>query len=134
MNQEFVLGIDLIDRQHEELFRRLDLLLESCVSRNCSIEAANMMGYLDDYVITHFAAEEDLQRAHRYPDYESHCLMHAEFITSIEFAKREIAAKGVTDSVIQHVNQMLIEWFRQHVMELDRTMSSYLIAAMRNQS
>jgi hemerythrin len=133
VDQEFVLGIELIDRQHEELFRRLDLLLDSCMTRNCSVEAANMLAYLDDYVLTHFADEEGLQRAYKYPDYEDHCLRHAAFITSLEFTKREIAEKGLTDSLIQHVNQMLIEWFRQHVMDLDRTMIDFLIATMRQQ-
>ncbi len=128
MNQNLVLGIELIDRQHEELFRRLDLLMEACMSRKSSGEAEKMLAYLDDYVITHFAAEEELQRINRYPDYKNHLLRHAAFISNLEFAKREVALKGLTDSVIQHINQMLIEWFQQHIMGMDRAMCEYLIA------
>lgn len=133
MGRNLALGIETIDRQHRELFCRMDRLLESCAQRTCQVEAAGLLAYLDEYVVTHFTAEEELQKAYGYPDYRQHHEQHAAFIENLAFVRVEIADKGVTDSVIQHVSQMLIEWFGRHIAEQDRAMGDYLHTAMKRE-
>ncbi len=64
-------GVEEIDEQHRELFRRAERLIATlrCGDRG---EVLPLLAYLDEYVAHHFSAEERLMREVRYPALEEH--------------------------------------------------------------
>lgn len=134
MGKEYLqLGIDMIDRQHAELFKRLEQLVEACVNGSCLEEAVEMLKFLNSYVDVHFAAEEELMRENDHPDYRYHCFQHADFRRHLDYIKRDLEGRGITADLVLHINQMLIDWLKQHIMEVDRAMTDSLKARMQEQ-
>lgn len=125
------LGIETIDAQHAELFNRMEMLVEACVAGSGNEEVLRTVDFLNDYVVTHFTAEEDLQIQYGYPDYSAHKLQHLLFLHRLDKFKQEIAEKGVGVNILLNINQMLIDWVRNHIMEDDKRLSNYLKTRLR---
>ncbi len=49
------LGHAEIDKQHEELFRRMEILVDSCVAGEAARSVDEILDYMDEYARTHFA-------------------------------------------------------------------------------
>jgi hemerythrin len=60
--EELATGIEVIDDQHKELFRRIDGLLEACKAGKGREAVAGVLAFLENYVVEHFAAEEKIPR------------------------------------------------------------------------
>lgn len=127
MGTEYLaLGIEMIDKQHAELFKRLEMLLDACVNGSCREEAVRMLKFLNSYVDIHFAAEEELMREYDHPEYRYHRFQHDDFLRHLDYVKRDIDARGITTDLVLHINQMLIDWLKQHILEVDKAMTDYL--------
>lgn len=68
-NNSLAIGVAEIDDQHKELFSRFDSLLTACNEGKGRGEVLRVLLFLDDYIKSHFAAEERLQLKHDYPGY-----------------------------------------------------------------
>jgi Hemerythrin len=55
-------GVDKIDRQHKELFNRINLLVCSMKSAKGKEEMITTLNFLEEYVIRHFNDEEKFKR------------------------------------------------------------------------
>ncbi len=126
-NPSLAVGIDEIDRQHIELFDRLDRLLEAARTGKSVQEVGRLLGFLGDYVVEHFGAEEALMKLSRsYPDIEKHRAEHARFTEDFTALAREYLADGATLLLIVRVNARVTEWLREHIYRTDRAMAPYL--------
>ena len=63
-------GHEEIDNQHKELFKRFNNLLTACNKGKGNEEVGNLLKFLSDYVVSHFAAEEQLQIRHNFSGYQ----------------------------------------------------------------
>lgn len=124
-------GIKQIDDDHQELFARMEKLLTDCIQGRGAHEVMRMLDFLDEYVVTHFSTEEELQRQYEYLEYFEHRGQHVQLIRNLEFLKQEAREKGINDNLVIQINQMLIEWFRIHILESDRRMCDHLKMKMR---
>ena len=73
-------GVDEIDKQHKELFQRINNLLEACNHGKGKEEVKKVIWFLEDYVITHFSEEERYMGKYDYPEYSGHKRQHLEFM------------------------------------------------------
>ena len=92
--KEFATGVIEIDRQHQELFSKLDDLLNAVENGKGQKALADTYSFLDNYTRKHFAAEEGLQRKFNYPHVTLHCEEHQIFLKNLERLKSLIAANG----------------------------------------
>ena len=125
--EELAVGDERIDNQHKELLERFDKLLGACRGGEGKQELSRLLGFLDEYVVQHFGDEEELQKAHRYPEFESHRMQHVSFVKRIADLKQEIAAEG--EIQIDHVlatNKILLDWLVQHISSSDKALGKYL--------
>lgn len=127
---DLTVGIDEIDSQHKSLFLQLEKLLDACVAGREREEVLAMLGFLDNYVVTHFATEEGLQREHCYPDFEKHRREHEGFLHRINLLKEEIANSAPSRDFVLRVNQTLIDWLRSHILTVDKAASEFLLKKM----
>jgi hemerythrin len=125
-NDNLVTGNDSIDEQHKELFRRVDTLLEACNQRKGKEEVHNLLRFLGDYVKTHFAMEENLQKKSGYPHYRAHKEQHDDFIRVLEALVQQFNAEGATLPLVIQTNQSVVNWLINHINVKDKDLAAYL--------
>lgn len=69
-------GIGVIDEQHRELFRHINALLTACHEGKGRDAVGDVLNFLEDYIVLHFTAEENIQLHYSYPVYPLHKAMH----------------------------------------------------------
>lgn len=128
-NDRYALGINLIDHQHQELFRAINrinkILQEGDFSRNhrACVEAIR---FLKNYTWTHFQDEEAYQQSIHYQDYEQHKQTHEHFRSMIlDYEEKLIQDSFTSESVLDFVNTLQF-WLVNHIMFQDQRISASL--------
>ena len=119
-------GIDEIDDQHREMFRRANALLAAMREGKARGEIEPTLDYLRSYFLEHFALEERVMAASGYHGLEQHRARHTQFagfITEIERGFRDGARPG---HVIIELVDRLSTYLRLHMGETDRQMARFL--------
>jgi hemerythrin len=119
-------GNSNIDNQHQELFRRFDILLAACNQRKAKEEIHNLLLFLGDYVKTHFSMEEALQKKHDFPGYPDHKKEHDGFILELQKLEEEFQLEGASCPLIIQTNQTMIDWLINHINKRDKEMAIFL--------
>jgi hemerythrin len=125
-NNNLLTGVDLIDNQHKELFHRFDTLLTACNQGKGKDEVMRLLQFLDDYIKEHFAAEEQLQVKHNYPQYGEHKAQHVTFVADVERLKKQFLNEGATLPLVIQTNQALVTWLIQHISNVDVAFARFL--------
>lgn len=124
--QELSVGVDEIDAQHRELFRRAAGLLEG-LRRGEPAEIAGLVDFLHAYAVEHFGAEEHFMRTTRYPGYVRHKAEHDRFIADLLAFAREHDAKGAGAFLAVKMNRWLVQWLTEHVSGTDTELGKFLV-------
>ncbi|QEM69361.1 bacteriohemerythrin [Geobacter sp. FeAm09] len=126
--ESLAIGVPEIDNQHKELLSRFDSLLKACETGKGMDELRRLLGFLDEYVISHFSDEEAIQRSSRYPAYAAHKQEHDGFIVRVKALKDEIKSEGVAVHHVTETNNMLLKWLINHISKVDAELGKYLRA------
>lgn len=118
-------GVDFIDGQHKELFKRTNDLLEACMRAEGVDAVLSTIAFLSQYVVEHFNAEEDIMKRARYEGFTEHAKMHREFRKNVEAFADEIVRSGRvgTDTVVK-MNRLIVGWLNNHIRRVDREMAA----------
>ncbi|MBT9136793.1 MAG: Bacteriohemerythrin [Firmicutes bacterium] len=127
-HESLAVGVAEIDEQHQELFRRLNQLLEACNQGKGKESVRELVTFLQEYVVLHFAAEEKLQRLSGFPEYALHRAKHAEFMRAAGQLKFTLEEQGPTLSFIIAVNKVVVDWLVQHISKMDKDLGRFLAA------
>ncbi len=121
-------GIERIDTQHWELFKRFDALeLAIYESRTrATTELVIMIEYLERYVTEHFDTEEELMMKANYPDLSRHRAEHEKFRRLFEGFKKEYKEKGADFYLTLDVDRELRKWWEHHILEVDMAYVPFL--------
>jgi hemerythrin len=120
-------GHDEIDRQHQELFRRLSALLEAML-RGDRGEIERLFDFLGTYVVEHFGAEERLMRASDFPGYVVHKAAHERFVRDYQDLGKMLGAHGATAAVIIRTKTWISDWLTVHIGATDQAFARHLRA------
>jgi len=123
---ELAVGHDLIDEQHQELIKRINMLLEACNEGKGAQTVDEIVGFLGDYVVNHFGMEEELMQKHNYPQYEGHKQQHTKFIETYLELKAQMQKEGVGPHTAIQVNQIIVDWLINHITRVDKQLSGFL--------
>lgn len=116
------IGNDVIDEQHEELFHRIEKLLELAQSANLEEnrkQCEHMLDYLVDYTDFHFHSEEALQYRESYVDYEQHKKIHQEFCNTVMLYRARMKDE-FSATMLKRFLGMLLTWLTVHVQGCDQ--------------
>ena len=122
------IGVEAIDNQHKELLLRFDRLLNACQEGHGVEELKKLQTFLGEYVRTHFSDEEELQRLHRYPNYEAHHAQHVYFIEQVNKLEAETKKEGVSTHHVVETNNMLLKWLLNHISKVDKELGAFIQA------
>ncbi len=123
-------GVDSIDAQHKELFKRTNDLLEACMRGEGTDTVVTTIGFLTQYVIEHFNAEEEVMRRAKFSGYAEHARLHREFRKTVEAFADEVVRKGAGTDTVVKVNRLIVGWLNNHIRRADKAMT----AAIRKES
>jgi hemerythrin len=124
---EYSVGIEEIDAQHQELFRRAGLFIES-LTRQSRQEIGILLSFLRLYAVTHFGAEEAWMRESNYPATAEHEKQHDGFIKDILALSDQHEKKSGQGIEPARVAGWLEKWLKNHVTSTDTDFARHLKA------
>lgn len=127
--EELNTGIPEMDQQHRRLVDLINQLFGAMRQGNNEDDVARVVDELVDYTQTHFSAEEELMRSHRYPDLINHQQVHHDFIEQVGGYATQIKSNaGLSAS---DVFSFLKDWLISHIVKQDRDGYGALIRTKR---
>ncbi len=120
--EEYSVGVEETDNQHKELFKMLNILLDSINNDNDRKSIDKVLEDMVNYVDFHFKSEETYTA--RLPNFTAHRLEHWEFVKqTMDYQKRFSNNKDVT---AQEIFNFLFNWLKKHIIETDINDFRYL--------
>lgn len=119
-------GVEEIDEQHRELFRRINQLVEAVKKSECKYIIGGVMKFLHEYAVEHFGDEEAIMSRHGYPGYRAHRAQHAGFIEGLAAMEEELRNETSSYTRSVYTNQMVVDWIINHISKLDKELGRYL--------
>lgn len=120
--EAYCIGNEVIDAQHEELFHRIEKLLELAQSANLEEnkkQCEHMLDYLVEYTEFHFDSEEALQNRENYVDYQQHKRIHQQFRNTVVVYRQHIS-KDFSATVLKRFLGTMLTWLTVHVQGCDQ--------------
>jgi hemerythrin len=124
---DLAVGIEEIDAQHQELFRRAERFIAGLAGSSRQ-DVGILLSYLRLYCVTHFGAEEVWMRDVSYPEYAKHKAEHDGFLEHLLQLSAEHERRGGPGLQPMRVGSWLAKWLQEHVSGTDRAFARYLVA------
>ncbi len=124
-NQDFHLGVEEIDEQHEQLVNLLNRLHDAIHARKGSQAVQSTLNDLVQYTADHFRDEEKLMTEAGYPGYAGHKQIHEDLVTQVVDLQQKLATGQA--SVTFELMHFLRVWLVRHIGETDRAFADWLI-------
>ena len=121
---ELETGVERVDQQHRELFRLVNMLFD----HDQGTDVKETLKFVGDYVMQHFADEEALQVASRYPGLQEHKRLHNDFIRiflDLKDRLDQVANEEDQEIAVMSVNGMVVELLTDHVLVQDRLFADW---------
>ncbi|MFZ3091983.1 MAG: bacteriohemerythrin [Nitrospirota bacterium] len=128
--EDIAVGVDEIDNQHKELFNRINSFLDAMNQGAGIQEVGNVIKFLEDYVLTHFGAEEGFMTKHKYPEHQSHKAQHEVYLKNLSDLKKEFESGGVTLPLTLKVQRNIVDWIINHIRKIDKALGAFLKTKM----
>jgi len=125
-SDSFSTGVVWQDRQHKELFRRMNSLLDAMDIGRGKDEVKKTFTFLDEYFVVHFEAEEQAMNRHHYPGLIEHLGEHMGFIDRVSALRKECEAAPPTTALVIKVQSMVVDWFVKHIGTDDKRLGKFL--------
>jgi len=116
-SDEYALDLPEIDEQHKFLFRLIDDVWRTVVSKADRDTTLGVISQLERYTVTHFAAEEAFMREQQYSLYHEHRAEHEKFVARIALEKASVKAGRPLSLELLH---FLRDWLVLHIRFTDR--------------
>jgi hemerythrin len=130
---QLMVGLDEIDRQHQELFRHVDDLVEAC-NQGTGVEyVSRMIAFLDEYAAKHFDVEERYMAEFGYPKINYHRAEHQVFRKNLAALKDRLAAEGPGPKLLNATHAMVVTWLNNHVRNVDKELAAFLKTRLPSQ-
>ncbi len=123
---EFLVGVEEIDKQHHELLANINQLAHTIASGDTS-SLDDVLEFLADYVHFHFYSEEKIMQELHYPLMDDHLREHKKLIEKFNRLKGEITG-GKHDPLYLgfQIQLFLFDWFANHTTKTDRHLGRFI--------
>ena len=126
-NERYSVGIPSIDAQHRRLIDLTNELYSAFLAGEANQVLERILEGVDDYTTSHFTAEEQLMRKHRFPRYAHHKAEHDKLLAHVKYL-REASRTGKA-MLTQEVLAFLQHWLLSHIIGIDKKYSAHLLEA-----
>lgn len=119
--QEYSVGNDLMDKQHQVLIEMINKLHDAMKVGKGSVEVGIIVTEMIDYSIMHFATEEELMKKFGFNGLSDHKIEHKAFMTKVDEFQKQMNAGSFTLSM--EVANFLKDWLTNHILVNDMAYS-----------
>ncbi|WP_438447679.1 bacteriohemerythrin [Gorillibacterium sp. sgz5001074] len=127
-NTEYNIGVEHIDRQHEQLVLDLAAFKELC-DRDARQDAITVsLRGLAASIQEHFASEEALMAEIGYPELPKHKKAHDSFLGTLSELENNIYVHGLHSSTYPKIIQLLSDWLVNHICHSDSKIGEFVRA------
>ncbi len=132
INEKWVkTGIELVDEQHREYFKRLNTLLDKIEKSELSdLDFMKCLGYFTNYAKVHFDTEELLMKISSCPGLEEHMKAHAYFRENIDRMSSALGKSKDIAGISGELKAFLFGWLENHINSYDLKMTKFLKGKM----
>jgi hemerythrin len=123
---ELSVGIEFIDRQHQEMFNRINRLLRAIGEIGGAEQVVSTAAFLQEYVVEHFTAEEEQMVLYEYPGLAQHKEHHEYFRGEVAKLCRRLEEQGTDEKLLVEAQELLVDWFHDHILQVDMVMGKHL--------
>jgi hemerythrin len=125
---EFLVGIDAIDTEHRRLFEIAGTVYDSLDASDATAVALTRQAVAEllDYTATHFAHEEALMEAARYPELAAHRELHQHLISQAR--DMEMRVEIGDNYVPVELSRFLYNWLVRHIEVNDKKFGAFAAA------
>lgn len=120
------IGVEMIDEQHKEWFKRAEELFEAGRNRRSKEYIGEMLDFLDEYTKKHFADEEKFMESINYPELDAQKKAHSYFIDQLAKLKADYEESGSNILVILNANQLVGDWLINHISKMDKKIGEFV--------
>ncbi len=124
--KDLSVGIEAIDVQHRELFRRIDGLVTAVRDGKGDGEVHDIFHFLSDYIASHFATEEKCMRILSYPGYTHHLGRHKIFVDTTNELEAFYDKNGATDELFERLQKDICDWIISHILVVDMELGAFI--------
>lgn len=117
-SDEYSVGVEEIDKQHQHLFMIINDLLDVINTRANINQLKGIINSLVEYKIFHFETEEKYFREFNYEETEDHIIKHREFNKGLETLKSKYP--DYTAEFAFALVDFLEDWLVNHLMLVDQ--------------
>jgi len=121
---DYSVKIASIDGQHQNLFRMAEELYAAMNAGQGKAVLSKTLDRLVQYTQVHFAHEERLMQAHRYPDIGTHIAEHRALTQKVVAFQSEFEM-GKALITVQLLN-FLKDWLQHHIAQSDQRYAPFL--------
>ncbi len=119
-------GVEAIDAQHRELYRRVDAFLRALAEGRSGAEIQPLVRFLGAYIREHFASEQQMMELSEYAGMGDHMAEHHWFEDEYQRLAEELEREGPTGDVARSLASLLTRWLDHHVETTDRALGTHL--------
>jgi hemerythrin len=122
-DESMSVGIKKIDKQHQELIKIINCLVENEDAAGNSEPIAHVLDRMTKYAVYHFETEESLMQEYDYPEYEGHRDAHTQF--KMKTAKFCLDALQRKETLSDDLLSYLRDWLSHHILQEDMKYKPY---------
>jgi len=126
---EYILGIDIIDEQHKELFRiarDAQALLKNDFYTDKYDHVVKLIEELKTYAVFHFQTEEEYMMKIGYKKLFSHKVIHTDFVEKVKKINLEAMDEN-QEEYLSSIIMFVVDWIEQHILGTDKQIVSQII-------
>ena len=121
---EFKIGIDEVDFEHQELIELINESYNEAKNEDSFLAVLDSLGEIFEKISAHFALEEKEMRQLKYDQYEDHKEEHEQLLDSIRDIMDEYEEKTILDA--EDFGVRLKDWFVNHFSTKDARLHKFL--------
>ncbi|NLO91912.1 MAG: hemerythrin family protein [Elusimicrobia bacterium] len=125
-NQFMATGIPAIDKQHKDIFQRINEFINAIMNENEQENIETLLNFLIAHATTMFGDEEKMLKEKNYPDFAVHKAQHEYFIRTIEALKRDFESGIPMDKLTADIHQRVCNWLTIHLSKTDMQWVAFL--------
>ncbi|MEO5333689.1 MAG: bacteriohemerythrin [Magnetococcus sp. YQC-5] len=118
-------GVADVDDDHKKLIKMINRLFGATLSSQPGAVLQGVLDELTDYVVRHFAREEDYMLRLGFSDYQAHKEDHHRLIESVGVFTEQILS-GVAFNIKDQIEHILRDWLVTHIQVYDKQMGQFL--------
>jgi hemerythrin len=126
-SEDYLIGIEKIDRQHEAFFTAAQRLYDEVLLCRGDKAIAEALSFLRDYAEKHFQEEEGLMRDHEFPGLQEHRALHAGFMEQLGNLEEEFNQDRTgTEDLANRVLELTQDWLVDHIQTQDMRYAKHI--------